>query len=117
MEIEIETNPNCEGMDYHVFMEAGPWRHVSRMRVERNGKEMVCAVQGVEPGGKFVPAKACAVADSGGGSCFLIYGGKWGLRFKPEDYGHEAWDLGNAHQWGEPYKYYGDEEDLIYGEG
>ena len=87
------------------------------MSMERGGNQVVCCVCGVEPQGKFVPAKVCQVADSGGGSVFFVYGGKWGIRFKPEDYAHEPWDLSNPRQWGEPYKYYGDEADLIYGEG
>ena len=117
MEVEIEASANCEGTDFQVFQELGPWRSVHQMRVQKNGKEVMCHVCGVEPSGKFVPAKVYRVADSGGGTVFLIYGGRWGLRFKPEDYGHEPWDLSNPHQWGEPYKYYGDEEDLVYGEG
>ena len=117
MEIEIEKSPNCEGTDYQGFLELGPWRAVSQMRLELEGKQIVCYVCGVEAGGKFVPARVCPVADSGGGSGFLVVGGKWGLRFKPEEYSYEPWDLSNAHQWGEPYKYYGSEEDLIYGEG
>ena len=117
MEIEIESNPNCEGTDFQIFLELTPWRTVNRMRLARGGKEIVCLVGGVEPSGKIVEAKVCQVADSGGGAVFLVYGGKWGLRFKPEDYGHEPWDLANPHQWGEPYKYYGSEEDIIYGEG
>ena len=117
MEIEIEPNPNCDPTDYHVYLETSGWRTISQMRLEKNGKEIVCYVCGVDPGGKFIPAKVCQVADSGGGTVFLVYGGKWGLRFKPEDYAHEPWDFSNTRQWGEPYKYYGDEADLIYGEG
>ncbi len=117
MEIEIEASPNCEGTDFQVFSEIGPLRILHQMRIQKNGKEMICHVCGVEPGGKFVQAKVCPVADSGGGCVYFVYGGKWGLRFKPEDFSHEPWDLSNPHQWGEPYKYYGDEADLIYGEG
>ena len=117
MDIEIEKNPNCEGMDFHVFLETSPWRVVHSMRLERAGKEIICRVCGVDPGGKIIAAKVCQVADSGGGAVFLVYGGKWGVRFKPEEFDHESWDLANTHQWGEPYKYYGDEADIIYGEG
>ena len=117
MNLEIETNPNCEGTDYQVFLEMGPWRTLSRMTLLCNGQKIICHLSGVDPNGKFIPAKVCPVADSGGGSVFLIYGGRWGLRFKPEEFGHEPWDLGNPHQWGEPFKYYADEVDFIYGEG
>ena len=69
---------------------------------------------GVEKGGKFSAALTQKVTDSGSGSSILIYGGEWGVRFNPVSYEDEPWDLGNPHQWGEPYKFYATEQDLIY---
>ena len=86
------------------------------MRLHREGKEFLCWVTGMEKGGKPCHATAQKVSDSGGGVSILIYGGAWGLRFKPVGDEKHPWDLNDPRQWGEPYKFYGDEKDLVYEE-
>ncbi|MGH7197820.1 MAG: hypothetical protein ACREH5_03665 [Candidatus Omnitrophota bacterium] len=110
----MEDNPNCRGGGQFVFRELEPARLIQGIKVTERGKEISCTVTGVEKDGKFVPAYAAKIADSGAGFAYLIYGGAWGIRIRPGSYAAEAWDLSNKHQWGEPFKIYGSEEDLIY---
>ena len=74
----------------------------------------MCEVIGVEPSGKWTPVQALKIADSSEGHAFLIHGGTWGIRLRPEVYSMEPWDLSSPHQWGEPFKIYGSEEDILY---
>ncbi len=114
MQIEVEDNPNCRGSEQFVFRELEPPRLIRGIKITERGKEISCEVTGVESESKFVPARVVKIADSGAGFAYLIYGGAWGIRIRPETHGGEAWDLSNKHQWGEPFKIYGSEEDLIY---
>ena len=114
MQIEVETNPNCAGSEQFVFRELEPSRAIKGIRVSDRGKEIACDVVGVAKGGLFVGAFAAKIADSGAGYAFIIYGGDWGIRLRPDAYSDEAWDFSNKHQWGEPFKIYGDEEDILY---
>ncbi len=114
--IEIPPNPNCEECEYQVFQDMGQARKVRMMRLFRDGKGKSFWITGLEEGGNPCPAFAQRVADSGGGVTFLVFGGSWGIRFKPEDLRHEPWDVNNPRQWGEPFKFYGDEEDIVYEE-
>ena len=114
MNIEIETNPNCESCDQFVFRELEPSRQIKGIRVMDRGKESSCDVTGVEKGGRFTDAFAVKVADSGAGFAYVIHGGAWGIRLRPEAYAAEPWDLANKHQWGEPFKLYGEREDIFY---
>ena len=86
------------------------------MRIHRKEGELLCWVTGMETDGIPCRATAQKVSDSGGGVSVLIYGGAWGIRFKPVDHEEDPWDFNNPHQWGEPYKFYGDESDLVYGD-
>ena len=85
------------------------------MKVYQDGKPTLYWVTGIEEGGTPCPAYAQKVSDSGGGSSLLIYGGLWGIRFKPVEDEQNRWDFGDSRQWGEPYKFYADERDLVYG--
>ena len=114
MYLEIEENPNCEATPLQLFEALSPPKPVEQMWLERDGERVLCSVTGIEKGGDPCPAYAVKVSDSGSGFSFLIYGGSWGLRFKPAAYEKEPWDLTNPHQWGEPYKFYGNEMDLVY---
>jgi hypothetical protein len=62
-----------------------------------------------------LPAKAYAqmVEDSGAGLTHLVYGGLYGLRFKPMNI-EEAWNLESPHQWGEAYLSLASDRDLRY---
>lgn len=116
IEIEVEPNPNCAGTDYQVFQEMGPAKRVKKMCLTIGGQETWYEITGLEAGGGPCPAYAQKVADSGGGVSFLIYGGRWGIRFRPEGCSEDPWDLANPSQWGEPFKFYGAEEDILYEE-
>ena len=112
MQIEVEASPNGPGSEQFVFNELGKPRRVRAIIAEVRGKEAVCEVTGVGRGGAWTPAMAVKVNDSSEGHAFLIYGGEWGLRLKLQ--GARAWDLSDKEQWGEPFKVYGSEEDIIY---
>ena len=60
-------------------------------------------------------AHAQLVEDSGAGLTHLVYGGIYGLRFKPIST-DEAWSLDSPHQWGEAYLSLSSERDLRYAE-
>jgi hypothetical protein len=113
MRIEVEKNANCAASEEFEFRELSKPRPIRAIRVEESGKEVICDVTGVERGGKFGPAMAVKVTDSGEGFAFLIYGGAWGLRLKPASLA-ASWDLADRRQWGEPFKLYGSEDDIIY---
>lgn len=127
MRIEVEENPNCGGTDEFQYRELGEVRPIKAIRALESaitasadpsfgerGKTVVLEVVGVAKDGAWEDARCVKVADSGAGFAFLIFGGSWGLRLKPE--WHKAsWDLSDPKQWGEPFKIYGSEEDIIYG--
>jgi len=114
MQIEVKANPNCGESEQFVFRELEPARPVWGLRVESGGQETSCDVMGVEKEGRFVGAMAAKIADSGAGYAYLIYGAEWGIRLRPREFAHEPWDLKNSHQWGEPFKIYGDTHDILY---
>ncbi len=116
MQIEVQDNLNSGASEQFVFSELGPVRLVEAIRVLERGVETRCDVTGVEAEGKFVPAQAVKIADSGAGYAYLIFGGSWGIRLRPERFKKENWELSNPNQWGEPFKIYGEEEDIIYAE-
>ena len=113
MRIEVEESPNCGGSEQFVFNELGQPRTVAAIRVERGGREVLCDVAGVGRGGAWLKAQCVKVADSSDGHAFLIHGGAWGIRLKPQTV-HSAWDFEAKEQWGEPFKVYGSEDDIIY---
>ena len=115
MNIEIEDNPNCRASGQFVFNELEAPAAIKAIRVMDRGKESWCGIVGVEGTGHFTDAFAIKVTDSGAGYAYLIYGGAWGIRIRPEAYAAEPWDLSNARQWGEPFKLYGEKEDMLYG--
>ena len=114
MDIDIADNPNCTGSQQFVFNELEEPRSIRGIRVSERGVESVCGVTGVAKGGGWVAAHAVKVTDSGAGYAFLIFGGEWGIRLRPETFALEPWDLEDHHQWGEPFKLYGESEDLVY---
>lgn len=114
MRIEIEPNPNCEGSEQFEFKTLGPPRPVSAIRIGAEGKESICDIIGVEKGGFFTGVLAVKIVDSGSGYAYLITGGAWGIRLRPLEFQEERWDLSNHHQWGESFKIYGSETDIVY---
>ena len=116
MFLEVDNNPNFEGSLFLRFKELGPPRLVSHVKwYERISQGEWCEVVGWsdDPETPLCPAYAQKVEDSGAGAAFVVYGGNWGLRMKPEKNSGE-WDLYNPDQWGEGYLSLGDERDLRY---
>ena len=116
MIVEVESNENCEGSVFARFKEASPARPVLQVRLyDREPAGMWYWVTGW---GDNETAPACQayarlVEDSGSGLAYLVYGGIFGLRFRPTDI-EEGWDLASRHQWGEPYLSLAGERDLRY---
>jgi hypothetical protein len=44
---------------------------------------------------------------------YLIYGGNWGVRFKPVSL-KEDWDLDSLNQWGEAFLLISDPRSIVY---
>jgi hypothetical protein len=100
--LQIPENPNCDAMDAQVFQCRSAARTVTHVLCERPGGSEWCAVTGIDEGGAPCPATACMVEDSGDGACYLVIGGEWGLRLKP-DGSTDDWHFASATQWGVPY--------------
>ena len=114
MNIHVEENPNYAGNEQFVFNELGQSRPVRALVAEIGGKETVCEVTGVDTDGRWVWAYGLKIADSSEGHAFLIYGGAWGIRLKKD--ARRPWDLSDKEQWGEAFKIYGSEQDILYAE-
>lgn len=114
MQIQVEDNRNCAGSEQFVFNEMAAPRRILGIRVTERGEEVDCDVVGVDAAGNFVEAYAVMINDSGEGKGYLIYGAEWGIRLKLAKYRSKPWDLSGQDQWGEAFKIYGSEEDIIY---
>jgi hypothetical protein len=102
MYILIEENPNCDEVPGRVFNDQGEPKPVGEVLRLRQGKEIWCEIAAVDAGLKPRPAMGRKVDDSGDGSCYLVYGGAWGLRLKESGSSGE-WSLESPDQWGEPF--------------
>jgi hypothetical protein len=116
MILEVESNENCDVSFFARFKEAGAARPLSQVRLYDH-----------HPAGAWYwvtgwsdredcptcPAYAQMVEDSGSGLTYLVFGGLYGLRFKPADL-DEPWNLQSPHQWGEAYLSLADARDLRY---
>jgi len=114
--VEVESNENCEISFFARFKEAGPVRPVLQVRLyDRNPTGEWYWVTGWNdnPQAPVCPAYAQLVEDSGAGLTHLVYGGIFGLRFKPLDM-DEPWSLESPRQWGEAYLSLADNRDLRY---
>lgn len=100
--LSIEENPNCELYDARVFQERSEPRPVTHVLRRRGDKEVWCPLTGLSANTAAGPALARKVDDSGEGTCYLVYGGPWGLRLKDPDC-RDPWDLKDPHQWGEAF--------------
>jgi hypothetical protein len=116
MLVEIEDNPNTRGCDQFVYAEIGAPKRLKAILAEDRGVETLYDVSGVGADGAFGPAFAVKITDSSDGFAFLIYGAEWGIRLRAGA-AAEPWDLENPRQWGEPFKIYGSEADLVYEQG
>lgn len=101
MFIVVEENPNC-GPEERMLAESGPHKEVAEVEATSPArKEAWWAVTGVDENGVFIPAKRVRVDDSADGTAWLVYGGLWGLRFKPQG-DSSPWSLDDKNQWGAP---------------
>ncbi len=103
MYLLVEENPNC-APDERVFSATGEKRAVKRLNIDNPSTHASewCDAAGVELDGTFGPAYAQRVEDSSDGTAWLIFGGEWGLRFKPSNASTE-WSLNDKTQWGKPF--------------
>lgn len=117
MIVEVESNDNCESGIFARFKEAGSARPVLQVRLyDRNPAGDWYWVTGwnADEAEPACQAYAQLVEDSGAGLAYLVYGGIYGLRFKPITI-DEPWSLESPHQWGEAYLSLASERDLRYG--
>jgi hypothetical protein len=118
MIVEVESNDNCETSFFGRFKETRPARQVIQARLyDRNPVGEWYWITGWSDNEQTptCPAYAQLVEDSGAGLTHLVYGGLYGLRFKPID-PDETWNLKSPHQWGEPYLSLASDRDLRYAE-
>ncbi len=114
MIVEVESNENCEESAFARFKEAGPARPVLQVRLyDRNPAGTWYWVTGWDDDEEMPACQAYAqlVEDSGAGLAHLVYGGIYGLRFKPVAI-DEPWSLHSSHQWGEAYLLLAGDRDL-----
>jgi hypothetical protein len=94
MILTVDENPNCEMPDPRVFQERSEPVRVSHVLRVRDGKEVWCPILAWGENGPEGSAYARKVDDSGEGTCYLVYGGRWGLRLT---------DPATSIPWGEPF--------------
>ena len=118
MIVEVESNDNCETSFFGRFKEIGPARSIQQVKLyDRNPAGEWYWVTGWSDDEQTPACQAYAqlVEDSGAGLTHLVYGGLYGLRFKPINI-EEAWNLKSPHQWGETYLSLASDRDLRYAE-
>jgi hypothetical protein len=116
MIVEVESNDNCETSFFGRFKEVGHARPILQVRLyDRNPAGEWYWITGWSDDEQMpaCPAYARLVEDSGAGLTLLVYGGLYGLRFKPINV-EEAWNLESPVQWGEPYLSLASDRDLRY---
>ena len=116
MIVEVESNENCEGSIFARFKEVGTARPVQQVKLyDQNPAGEWYRVTGWSDDAQTpaCPAYAQLVEDSGAGLTHLVYGGIYGLRFKPISI-EEAWNIESPHQWGETYLSLASNRDLRY---
>ena len=114
--VEVESNENCEASVFARFKEAVPARPINQVKLyDRDPAGAWYWVTGWSDNAQtpVCPAYAQLVEDSGAGLTRLVYGGLYGLRFKPITI-EEAWNLESPHQWGETYLSLASDRDLRY---
>lgn len=116
MIVEVESNDNCETSFFARFKEVSSARPVKQVKLyDRNPAGEWYWVTGWSDNGETpaCPAYAQLVEDSGAGLTHLVYGGLYGLRFRPLD-GDDSWSLESPHQWGEAYLSLASERDIRF---
>ena len=114
--VEVESNENCGTSVFARFKEIRPARPVQQVKLyDRNSEGEWYWVTGWSDNAAIPACQAHAqlVEDSGAGLTHLVYGGLYGLRFRPIDI-EEPWSLESQHQWGDTYLSLASERDLRY---
>ena len=113
--IETEENPNCEWMPLQVYESHEESKPVHLIKLEDpnypHGLYEVCGWSSTN-GGTPCPALFAPVSDSGQAVVYLVYGGDWGIRLRPEEC-EGNWEIGNAYEHGEPYLMLIDGSDIV----
>lgn len=80
MLLRFEENPHLGFVDDRVFTQESETKIVHSVQLSRGGRDVWCQVEGLNEKGEIIPAQTCKVQDSGEGTCYLVFGGLWGLR-------------------------------------
>ena len=117
--LETEENENCEYMPLQLFEGHADPVQITRVRMQDFvHPEAVYEVTGWDSAGDLdgrgepVPAMYVPVSDSGQARAHLVYGGDFGIRFRPSGSSSD-WSLDDPDQWGEPYVVLTDENDIL----
>ena len=113
--VEVEENDNCGYMPLQVFEARADPKPVHRVRLFEPGRPHgAYEVTGwcSDDGGAPCPAMYVPVSDSGQAEAHLVIGGEWGVRMRRTDRAEE-WDINNPDQWGEPFLWLSDREDVL----
>ncbi|MBI2856312.1 MAG: hypothetical protein HYX93_05645 [Chloroflexi bacterium] len=113
--LEVEDNDNCPGIPERTFEVQGQPRMISQVLIAGpRGPEQLHQVTGwqSEDNGSPCPAYYVPVTDSGLGVAYLVFGGDWGIRFRPLG-STEEWSADSPDQWGEPYLILSDAGDIV----
>ena len=116
MIVEVESNENCENGFFGRFKEIRPARPVLQIRLyDRNPTGEWYWVTGWSDNEQTPAHTAYAqlVEDSGAGLTHLVYGGLYGLRFRPI-HTEEPWSLTSPHQWGDAYLSLASDRDIRF---
>lgn len=116
MIVEVESNENCETSFFARFKDIRPARPIDQVKLyDRNPTGEWYWVTGWSDNEQTPMCQAYAqlVEDSGAGLTHVVYGGLYGLRFRPI-LPDEPWSLESPHQWGEAYLSLASERDLGY---
>ena len=100
--LSVDDNPNCELFDTRIFNERNEPQAITHVLRKRGEKEVWCPIVAWDEKGPAGNAFTRKVDDSGDGTCYLVYGGRWGLRLK-DPACSDAWSLEDTHQWGEAF--------------
>jgi hypothetical protein len=114
--VEVESNENCGASVFARFKEIRPARPVQQVKLyDRNPAGEWYWVTGWSDNAAIPACQAYAqlVEDSGAGLTHLVYGGLYGLRFRPIHI-EEPWSLESQRQWGDTYLSLASERDLRY---
>ena len=115
IEVEVEDNENSYGVPLRVYSSKGEPYRVSQVKMDTMaGIGVLHWITGWshEGGGTPCPAYCVPVEDSGAALSYLVYGGDWGVRFKPVGLDQD-WSIDGSDQFGEPYLLLGDESDIV----